>query len=254
MKLFRDIWLVFQRHMLLMIRTPMLVILGVAQPVVYLILFAPLLKEALATLGAQTTTDAYRMYVPGMLIALAMATGLYSGFSLLAELSSGVIERSRVTAISRTAMLLGRTLRDVVVIIIQSIILTILSIPLGLIVQVLNVLLAYLILAMVTLFTSAISYGIALKVSGPAVLGQVINNVAQPLMLLSGTLLPIALAPLWLRRVADWNPFAWAVDGMRSLFKGDSSNPHVWQSLVIVTVLTVIAMAWSTRLFAKHVK
>ena len=31
-------------------------------------------------------------------------------------------------------------------------------------------------------------------------------------MLLSGTLLPLALAPLWLRTVADYNPFNWAVD------------------------------------------
>src|SRR5687768_14267480 len=101
--------------MLLMTRTPMLIILGVAQPIVYLILFAPLLKEALVTLGAESTTDAYRFYVPGMLVALAMATGLYAGFSLLNEMASGVIERTRVTAISRSAMLLGRAMRDVVV-------------------------------------------------------------------------------------------------------------------------------------------
>jgi ABC-2 type transport system permease protein len=253
-KLFRDIWLVFQRHMLLMSRTPMLIVLGVAQPVVYLILFAPLLKEALVNIGAQSTTDAYRFYVPGMLIALAMATGLYAGFSLLNEMASGVIERSRVTAISRSAMLIGRALRDVVVIILQSLILTILSIPLGLAVYITNVLVAYLILALVTLFTSSISYAIALKVSGPAVLGQVINNVAQPLMLLSGTLLPIALAPLWLRNIAAWNPFAWAVDGMRSLFRDNLGDDNIWKALVFIAALTIVSTVWSARLFAKSVR
>jgi ABC-2 type transport system permease protein len=253
-KLIRDTWLVFQRHMLLMSRTPMLIILGVAQPVVYLVLFAPLLEQALVTLGAQSTTDAYRFYVPGMLVALAMATGLYSGFSLLAEMASGVIERSRVTAISRSAMLLGRTMRDVVVIIVQSLILTILSIPLGLAVFLDNVLVAYAILTLVTLFTSAVSYTIALKVSGPAVLGQIMNNVAQPLMLISGTLLPIALAPVWLRSVAEWNPFAWAVDGMRSLFRDNLGDPNIWKSLVIISALTVVAVIWSARSFAKTVR
>jgi len=253
-KLLRDTWLVFQRHMLLMTRTPMLIILGVAQPIVYLILFAPLLKEALVTLGAESTTDAYRFYVPGMLVALAMATGLYAGFSLLNEMASGVIERTRVTAISRSAMLLGRAMRDVVVIIVQSLILTILSIPLGLVVFIDNVLVAYLILSLVTLFTSAISYMIALRVSGPAVLGQIINNVAQPLMLISGTLLPIALAPLWLRNVAEWNPFAWAVDGMRSLFRNNLDDPNIWKALVFISVLTVVAIVWSARSFAKAVR
>jgi ABC-2 type transport system permease protein len=253
-KLLRDTWLVFQRHMLLMSRTPMLIILGIAQPVVYLILFAPLLKEALVNLGAQSTTDAYRFYVPGMLVALAMATGLYAGFALLNEMASGVIERSRVTSISRSAMLVGRALRDVVVIIIQSLILTILAIPLGLAVFITNVLVAYAILALVTLFTSSLSYTIALKVSGPAVLGQVMNNVAQPLMLMSGTLLPIALAPLWLRNISAWNPFAWAVDGMRSLFRDNLSDPNIWKALTFISVLVVIAVLWSARSFAKTVK
>lgn len=254
MKLLRDTWLVFQRHMLLMSRTPMLIILGLAQPVVYLILFAPLLKEALVNLGAQSTNDAYRFYVPGMLVALAMATGLYAGFALLSEMASGVIERSRVTSISRSAMLIGRALRDVVVIVIQALILVILSIPLGLAVFVDNVLVAFAILALVTLFTSAISYTIALKVSGPAVLGQVMNNVAQPLMLMSGTLLPIALAPLWLRNISEWNPFAWAVDGMRSLFRDNLGDPNIWKALTFISVLTVIAIIWSARSFAKTVK
>jgi ABC-2 type transport system permease protein len=257
-KVFRDIWLVFQRHLLLMIRTPLLVVLGIAQPVVYLILFAPLLKQALQPLAAPgqelSMTGAYQFYVPGMLIALSMATGLYAGFSLLGELSSGVIERARVTAISRSSLLIGRALRDVVVIIVQSILLTILSIPLGLIVSIQAILIAYLLLGMISLFTSAISYGIALKVSGPAVLGQIINNVAQPLMLISGTLLPIALAPLWIRNVAEWNPFAWAVDAMRSMFRGNLSDDRIWQSLLMVTILTVIAVAFSTRQFAKATK
>lgn len=254
MKLLRDIWLVFQRHMLLMSRTPMLIILGITQPIVYLILFAPLLKEALANLGAQTTTDAYRYYVPGMLVALAMATGLFAGFALLNEMASGVIERSRVTSISRSAMLLGRALRDVVVIIIQSLILTILAIPLGLAVFITNLLVGFAILALVTLFTSSLSYTIALKVSGPAVLGQVMNNVAQPLMLLSGTLLPIALAPLWLRSISAYNPFAWAVDGMRSLFRDNLGDPNIWKALTFISALVVIATIWSARSFAKTVK
>jgi ABC-2 type transport system permease protein len=90
-KVLRDIWLVFQRHTLLMIRSPLWLFLGVAQPVVYLALFGPLLKPALASMGATSMTEAYRIYVPGMLVALALAGGLYAGFGLLAEIGSGVI-------------------------------------------------------------------------------------------------------------------------------------------------------------------
>lgn len=254
MKTLRDIWLVFQRHMLLMIRSPLSILLGVSQPVVYLALFAPLLKPALASMGAGSMTAAYRIYVPGMLVALALGGGLYVGFGLLAELSSGVIERARVTPISRVALLLGRSLRDVVTLVIQAAIIIVLAMPLGLFVHIQDLLLAYVLLALITLSSSAISYGIALKVSNPNVLGQVVNNLAQPLMLLSGTLLPLALAPLWLRRVSDWNPFSWAVVGMRALFAGHTGDASVWQSIALLAAVAVLALAWSARLFARSVR
>jgi ABC-2 type transport system permease protein len=240
--------------MLLMLRTPIWVFLGVAQPVVYLILFAPLLKPALASLGTTSMSDAYRIYVPGMLVALAIAAGLYVGFGLLAELRAGVVERARVTPISRSALLLGRALRDVVSLLVQAAIITVLSLAFGLFVRIGDLLLAFLLLALITLTTSVLSYGIALKVGNEGVLGQLINNVAQPIMLLSGTLLPIALAPLWLRRIADWNPFGWAVNGMRALFAGNIRDASVWQSMATMAVLTLLALAWSARLFARTVR
>jgi ABC-2 type transport system permease protein len=253
-KVLRDTWLIFQRHMLLMVRSPLWIFLGIAQPVVYLILFAPLLKPALQSLGATSMIDAYRVYVPGMLVALAIGGGLYVGFGLLGDLGNGVIERSRVTTISRVALLLGRALRDVVTVVVQSILITLLAVPFGIITNIGNILLGYAILALISLAAASISYGIAIKVNNPNVLGQVINNLAQPLMLLSGTLLPLALAPLWLRTVADYNPFNWAATGMRALYAGHPGDTHVWGSLVICGALVVASVAWSASLFARSVK
>lgn len=252
-KVLRDTWLIFQRHLMLMIRSPLWVFLGVAQPVVYLILFAPLLKPALASMGTDSMADAYRIYVPGMLVALALAGGLYVGFGLLGDLANGVIERSRVTTVSRVALLLGRSLRDVVTVLVQSVLISLMAIPFGLRVYLGNILLGYLLLALINLATSSISYGIAIKVNNPNVLGQVINNMAQPLMLLSGTLLPLALAPLWLRTAANWNPFNWAVNGMRALYAGHPGDPHVWQGFVVIAGLVVVAVAWAARSFSRSV-
>ncbi|GAA3303738.1 MULTISPECIES: ABC transporter permease [Dactylosporangium] len=250
MKVLRDTWLIFQRHILLMVRSPLWVFLGIAQPVVFLVLFAPLLKPAL---GSATMLDAYRVYVPGMLVALAIGGGLYVGFGLLGDLANGSIERARVTTVSRVALLLGRALRDVVTVLVQSILITLLSLPFGLILNIGNILLGYAILALISLAAAAISYGIAIKVSNPNVLGQVINNLAMPLMLLSGTLLPLALAPLWLRTIANYNPFYWAVTGMRELYTGSPGN-HVLGSLVFCGAIVVAAVAWSASLFARSVK
>src|SRR5438874_637940 len=81
-----------------------------------------------------------------------------------------------------------------------------------------NLLLAYLMLALISLMTSALSYGVALVVKSEDALAPLMNTVAQPVLLLSGILLPMTYAPGWLQGIADWNPFSWAVDGTRALF------------------------------------
>ncbi|NUR60314.1 MAG: ABC transporter permease, partial [Catenulispora sp.] len=166
----------------------------------------------------------------------------------------GIVERARVTPVSRVALLLGRSLRDVVVLVIQAVIIVVLSLIFGLTVAIPNLLIGYGILALISLTSSSFSYGVALTIKNPAVLGQLINNVAQPLMLLSGTLLPIALAPLWLRDAANGNPFNWAVTGMRALFTGHAEDASVWKAALMLAGLALVTVAWSGRKFARSVR
>jgi hypothetical protein len=63
-KIARDTWLIFQRQMLLVGRSPIQIAFSIAQPITYLLLFAPMLKLAL---NVTTYTAAYRIYVPGHL-------------------------------------------------------------------------------------------------------------------------------------------------------------------------------------------
>lgn len=251
MKLARDSWLIFQRQTQLLLRNPVWVFVGVFQPVMYLLLFAPLLKMALR---APTQAEAYKIFVPGLLVLLAIFGGLFQGFGLIAELRAGIIERSRVTPVSRLALLLGRSLRDVVSLIAQAVIITLLALLFDLRVFIGYLLLAYLMLALIALMTSAVSYGVALKVKSEDALAPLMNTVAQPVLLLSGILLPLALAPGWLQGIAKWNPFSWAVDGVRALFAGDLSNDKVWQGLTIIAVLAVAGVVWAARQFARSVR
>lgn len=251
MKTARDTWLIFQRQLLLLLRNPVWVFVGIFQPVMYLLLFAPLLKPAL---GASTTAEAYRIFVPGLLVLLAIFGGLFQGFGLIAELRAGIIERSRVTPVSRLALLLGRSLRDVVSLLVQGVIITVLALFFGLRVHLGDVLLAYLLLALISLATSSVSYGVALMVKSEDVLAPLMNTVAQPVLLLSGILLPMSLAPRWLQAIADWNPFSWAVEGARALFAGDVGADVVWQALAIMAVLSAFALTWAARKFSSSVR
>jgi len=253
-KLARDTWLILQRQLMLVTRSPVRVAFGLAQPITYLLLFAPMLKLALHNAGVTTYLQAYRIYVPGLLTVMAIIGGLFSGFGLLAEIRSGIIERARVTPVSRVALMLGRGLREVIMLLAQAVIITVLALPFGLRVGLGDLLLAYVLLALLSMMAVSLSYGITMRVRNEGALGPVIQTAAQPLMLLSGVLLPLTLAPLWMLQIAHWNPFYWATNGMRALFAGDITAFSVWLSLVILVGLAAAAMTWSVRLFARSIR
>jgi ABC-2 type transport system permease protein len=254
-KFARDLWLVFQRQLTLVIRSPIWIGVGLVQPVVYLALFAPLLKSALSASGEPATyAHAYMVYVPGLLVAIAGFGGLFSGLAILAELRAGIIERVRVTPVSRTALLVGRALREVASMAFQALVITVLAIPFGLTVPLADVLLGYALFGLLSLMATTLSYGLALQIRNEAALGPLLNAVAQPVMLLGGVLLPLALGPLWLRRMAIWNPFYWATAAMRALYAGHLGDPAVWRGLVIVAAVTMLTVAWSARLFARSLR
>ncbi|HEY8472907.1 MAG TPA: ABC transporter permease [Natronosporangium sp.] len=255
MKFLRDTWLVFQRQMLLQVRQPVWIFVGIFQPVMYLLLFAPLLEEPLKlSMNLSTNAEVYRVFVPGLLVLIAIFGGLFQGFGLIAELRAGIIERSRVTPVSRVAMLVGRSLRDAVTLLIQAVLISLLALVFGFRAQIGYLLLAFLMLALIALMTSATSYAVALKVRSEDALAPLMNTVAQPVFLLSGILLPLTVGPVWLQNIAKANPFSWAVDGVRALFAGDIGNDRVWQGLLIVVVLAALAVTWAAREFARTVR
>lgn len=254
MKFLRDTWLILQRQLLLNVRQPVWVLVGVFQPVMFLLLFAPLLKPALATLGVGSEVEAYRFFVPGLLVMLAMFGGLFQGFGLIAELRAGIIERSRVTPVSRVALLLGRALRDVVVLLGQAVIITVLSLAFGLRVALGYLLLIYVLLALIGLATAAISYAVALRLRAEDSLSNLMTALTQPILLLSGILLPMSFAPVWLQHIAEWNPFYWAVNSARALAAGDLYHHHVWQGMAVIAALAVVSLLWATREFRRSIR
>jgi len=251
MKLARDTWLIFQRHWLLTVRTPVAVAFGLAQPITYLVLFAPILKLALSAEGVSSYAQAFRVYVPGLLTVMAVIGGMSGGFGLLADIRSGIIERGRVSPMSRLALMLGRALRDVTKVLVDAALITVLALPFGLRVGFGGLLLAFVLLAILSLMSTSFGYALAIWVRNEGTLGQVILTLANPIMLLAGVLLPLTLAPLWMLRIAKWNPFYWATNGMRALYAGQLGAFSVWVSLVILVGLVMVTVPWSARMFAR---
>jgi len=249
MRFLRESFIVFRRQLRMNLRNPAWVIIGMLQPVLYLLLFGPLLKPLITQFGA---TNAYTFFVPGMLVQLGMFGAFFAGFSLIGEWREGVIEAERVTPASRTALLVGRLVRDVLQLFVQALILVGLGYLMGMRGSAGGIVFGVLLTLLVGGACAAASNALALTTKSEDVMAPVINMVMMPVLLLSGILLPMTIGPKWLLNVSDWMPFRWVVDAVRTAFSGEfATSPMVWGS-VWAAVLFVAAVAWGTSTFRKE--
>jgi ABC-2 type transport system permease protein len=249
-KLARDTWLMLQYESWLLVRSPIGIATSLFQPVAFLLFFTPFLKSVL---HVSSYSAAFQIYVPSLLCVTGLMGGLFAGFALLAAMRQGVIRRFQVTPLSRSGLLLGRELTFVVTVGIQSVLITVLALIFGLRVRPANFVLALIVLAMMVLLGVSIAYALALAVPNESVLPYLMNGLAQPLSLLAGVLIPLSVAPLWLRDVALWNPWAWAANGMRALFLDHIGASVVWEAAAILAGLALVAVVLSARLFSREI-
>lgn len=248
MKVARDTWLAFQRAFGQTIHTPIVIGVMLGQPVFFLFLFGPLLKNSLRGVPP---SEVLNLFIPGLMVQLVLFGSLSVGFSLTAELNRGVIERFQVTPVSRFSLLLGRALRDAVVVVVPCALIVALAIPLGLQVRSAGLIVMLGISVLLTLALATMSYGLALVLKRDDVLAPIVSMMTGPLLLLSGILIPMSYAPGWLRAASWVDPLTEVVNGGRQLFAGQLWNGTVALAVVMSAALAAVALALVGRLFLR---
>lgn len=233
------------------LRNPAWVLIGIMQPVLYLVLFGPLLKP-LVSQFPDAGNNAYTFLVPGLLVQLGMFGAMFAGFGLIGEWREGVIEAERVTPASRTSLLVGRLLRDLLQLLVQALILVGLGYAMGMRAQVIGVVVGIAITLLVGGACAAASNALALTTKSEDVMAPVLNMLLMPILLLSGILLPMTLGPAWLTRISDFMPFRWIVDAVRGSFLGEVASSTVFWGLLTAIVLSALGTWWGTSVFRKE--
>ncbi|MGI5269659.1 ABC transporter permease [Nonomuraea sp. CA-218870] len=229
-------------------RNPIWPLFGIVQPVMYLLLFAPLYAGMAfgGDLGLALTS-----FAPGMLVITALFGTMGVAYGTIYEMRSGVLERIAVSPTWRPSIVLGRMLRDAAVLMLQSLMVILVALLMGLRIGFPGLVLTLLLLAVTGLFASGVAYGLALSLGDENAMGQLMQFFALPLMLLSGALLPMALGPGWLERVAWFTPFYHPVEAGRALFAGDLTDLSIPLAFGIMLGLAALTVTWSVRSLRK---
>ena len=166
-----------------------------------------------------------------------------TGSNLLYEMQTGSHERTLVAPIARSALLVGRALKEMVPIIVQATVIALVTVPFGFRANVAGMLVSLVLLAIFGMGFGALSYALALASRAKDWMFWAVQQaLIFPLMILSGMLLPIEEGPEWMQVAAAINPISHVVSATRALFAGDFGNPAVLAGFIAATVLAVVGL------------
>ncbi|MEU1407245.1 ABC transporter permease [Streptomyces sp. NPDC005728] len=243
--LLHDTALVYGRYLRQSLRSRFALLFGVLTPLLYLLFFGPLLTDL--PLGEEGTS--WQVLVPGLLLQLGLFGALFAGFTIIMENAQGVVERMRVTPVSRLALLLGRVLRDATVFVLQAVLLVLAAVVMGLRAPLPGILIGFAFVALLTLSLASLSYAVAMRVRTPQEFGPLINALSMPSMLLSGLMLPMTLAPTWLDVLSHFVPFRYLVDAVRDAYVGQYTSAHMLYGVLVAVGFAGLAVTVGTRVF-----
>lgn len=239
----RDTTLVLDYQLRRLMRAPFVMVIGVVQPLLWLLLFGPLIQHISGP--GLSRDELFNQFAAGLLVLLALYGSLYTGFELISELRAGVVERVLVTPMRPSALIVGKVLRDVLVVLVQAGVLLLISTFMGLRTNLVGLLVTMALFVLTIMLTASFSYATALSLRDENVMSQSLGFLSLPLLLLSGVVLPLSLAPDWLRAVAQVNPFYHVVEAARALMAGDLTATSVPVAFAVTAVLTLLVIRWA---------
>ena len=243
-----DSWTMTRRELAHWARQPVRVLVGLAFPVMLLLMFGYLVGG-----GRDVEGDYVDYLVPGML-ALTMAFGLEATMiAVTQDLNKGVIDRFRSLPMANGAVLVGRSVADMLQSVLSLAAMIGVGYAIGWRVQggVGGLLAA---VGLLLLFRFAMLWiGIHLAmVAGKPEMVQAVQILVWPVGFLSNAFATPDSMPGWLGTVVDWNPMSRTATAVRDQLGGPGGEPgHVWAAVVWPVALLAVFFPLAVRRFTR---
>jgi ABC-2 type transport system permease protein len=256
MNAIKDSLVITKRQLLQLARVPEVLIFSTIQPVMFVLLFRYVFGGSIET---GQPGGYVQLLMPGIFVQTVAFTLAATASGLAEDMKKGLIDRFRSLPISRSALIVGRTLGDSLL---NIVVLAVMGIA-GYIVGwrptsgVFSIVLAFLFLLFFGYALSWVGIYIGLSARDARVVQNVSFLVTFPLTFLSNAFAPTTGMPRPLQYVAEWNPVSTMVAACRQLFGLEnefgatagsfpSENP-LTMSLIYMAIIMIIFVPMSVK-------
>jgi len=253
-------WIMVKRNMIHTKRMPEMLSDVTTQPIMFVLLFAFVLGASITNAGGAS----YREFLlPGIQAQNIVFTAFVVASGITSDIEKGVIDRFRSLPISRSSVLIGRSISSLMHSSIGIVVMALTGLAIGWRIRG-SIAEAVLAFALVLVFGFGIIwFGIlvgSLMRSVEAVNGTMFT-VLFPITFLANTFAPTEPMSHWLRVVAEWNPVSSLAQAMRELWGNGGPAPEsaqlplhhpVLATILWSLVLTAVFAPFALRAYARR--
>jgi ABC-2 type transport system permease protein len=235
-------------------RTPQLLIFATIQPVTFVVMFAYVFGGAISTdsVGGIPYID-YMM--PGIFVQTVVFSALATGVGLAEDLHKGLIDRFRSLPMARSAVLVGRTLADVVRNTFVMFLMCIVGYLIGWRIHT-NAVSFLFAIALMIAFSYSLSWVFAivgLSVRDAETAQAASFPIMAPLVFASSAFIPVDTMPGWLQVWAEHQPVSAVVDAARALTVGGPTTEAVIKAIAWIVALVLVCAPIAIRRYRRIV-
>jgi ABC-2 type transport system permease protein len=222
-----DSAVIAKRNLIKIKRIPELLIFTTLQPIMFVLLFAYVFGGAVNVPGVN-----YRQFLMAGIFAQTVVFGAtFTGAGLADDMQKGIIDRFRSLPMAQGAVLIGRTLSDVLNNVLVLIVMALTGLVVGwrIHTDVWHALAGFgLLLAFAYAFSWVMGF-VGLLVPTPEVVQNASFIVLFPITFIASTFVPLTSLPGVLKTFATWNPITTMSEAGRHLFGNVPTDPKLRQ-------------------------
>ena len=254
MTILYDTLSLLERYLTKLVRNPTLLGTNLVTPVIFLLLFSQLLTKFGEFLPG--ASGGYLAFLaPGVILLNAMISAPQGGVSIANDLNSGFLSKMLLTQVSRSAILFGRLVTDMLMAVVEAAITIVIAIALGVRFST-GLPGIFLILITVAFFEFALSgifLAVGIKTRKTETLSALSGVVFFPLIFISSAMFPISFFPSWAQTISTYNPVSYASDVTRDLLSGTLNLNTLASAYLLIGAIAVITFAATLYQFRKVV-
>jgi ABC-2 type transport system permease protein len=187
---------------------------------------------------------------PGIIAMTVLFSAIFSGIEIIWERQFGFLKETLVAPVSRTNIMLGKTLGGATTSIFQATLLFVMLLIFGFEPNLAGLPLAIVFIFLIAIFFSALGIAIASRMSDMQGFQLIMNFLVMPIFFLSGALFPLSNLPTAIDFLTRIDPLTYGVDGLRGALI-ENSTMNVGFDLFVLAGLCVIVTAFGSYSFSK---